>query len=295
MASLLAPALLLAGCGSGSSGSAPTPTAVAANQAPATYAQIASTDLAAGTNRFTFAIIDHDHPLKGGTPALTFFLLHGSRAVPEFTARAVFNNFARGLKDTAENSAAVEIGGVYVTHVRFSRPGSWGVQIALHYRGHSYVLRQQFTVRSHSLTPSVGSPAPRTHNPTTAQQPATLLDSGRPPDDMHRLSIAQAIAQHKPLLVLFATAAYCTSRLCGPEIETIEGLERRYRGRVNFVHIEIYKNANPQYGYAPAVVQWRLQTEPWVFLVDRLGVIRAKFEGPTPAQEIAPILDQLLR
>jgi hypothetical protein len=111
---------------------------------------------------------------------------------------------------------------------------------------------------------------------------------------MHRLSIAHAIAQHKPVLVLFATAAYCTSRLCGPEIETVQSLERPYRGKVSFIHIEIYKNANPQYGYAPAVVQWHLQTEPWVFIVDRSGVIRAKFEGPTTAQEISAALNRVL-
>jgi hypothetical protein len=267
----------------------------AANQTPSSYVQIASSDLAVGTNRFTFAIINHDHPLKGGTPRLALFLRRGHRAVPEGTATAHFNNFARSLPNTPQNSAATEIGGVYVTQVRFPDAGDWGVRVTLRYDGHNYLLDQGFPVRRHSLTPAVGSAAPPSHNPTIAQEPATLLDSGRPPDDMHRLSIAQAIAQHKPLLVLFATAAYCTSRLCGPEIETIQSLERHYIGRVNFIHIEIYKNANPQYGYAPAVVQWHLPSEPWVFIVDRSGIIRAKFEGPTTAQEIAPALRSVLR
>jgi hypothetical protein len=105
---------------------------------------------------------------------------------------------------------------------------------------------------------------------------------------MHRLSIAQAIAQHKPLVVLFATAAFCTSRLCGPEIEVVKGLEARYRSRVNFVHIEIYRDAEYSKGFAPTVLQWHLETEPWVFVINRKGIITAKFDGPTPASEIAP-------
>lgn len=271
-----------------------TPVSTAA-QLPAVYAQITSTDLALGVNRFTFGIIDHNHPLKGGTPQVSFYYLNGASAAFVERIPARFNNFARGLKDTDANSAAVELGGVYVAYPRFAHAGKWGAVIRLRYHGKSYDLTPGFAVTTHSLTPAVGSPAPRSRNPTVKQERATLLDSGRPPDDMHRLSIAQAIAQHKPLLVLFATAAFCTSRMCGPEIGAVERLESRYRSRVNFVHIEIYDKANPRYGYAPTVLQWHLRTEPWVFVIDRHGIIRAKFEGPTPASEIEPVLRRLLR
>lgn len=294
----LAPALLLAmaGCGSQAAGAPPAGTATPpGSQNPSVYAQVASTDLAVGRNRFTFGIIDHDRPLKSGAPRVTFFLLHGSVATPVESTTAHFNNFASGLRDTSANSAAVEIGGVYVTYPVFTHAGNWGAEFRLRHGARTLVLRTGFHVASRSLSPAVGSPAPRSHNPTIAQMPATKLDSGRPPDDMHRLSIAAAIAQHKPLLVLFATAAFCTSRMCGPEIESVQRLEARYRGRVNFIHIEIYKDANPQYGYAPTVNQWRLRTEPWVFVVNRAGIITAKFEGPTPAAEIAPAIQATLR
>jgi hypothetical protein len=210
-------------------------------------------------------------------------------------ATAFFNQFSRGLKDTDANSAAIAIGGVFVAHVRFSTAGTWGVEIRFPWHGRGRLLREGFTVAAHSQTPAVGTPAPRSNNPTVAQEPATRLDSGRPPDDMHALSIAAAIRQHKPLLVLFATAAFCTSRMCGPEIQTVQGIEKRFQGRVNFVHIEIYQNANPANGYAPAVKQWNLHTEPWIFVVDRRGIITAKFEGPTPASEIVPEITKTLR
>jgi hypothetical protein len=273
----------------------PTPTTDTASAAALT-AQVASSDLAVGPNRFTFGLIDRDHPVESGRPSLTLYALKGNTGVPVETVKATFNHFAQYLKDTPANSAAAQIGGVWVAHVTFPHAGQWAGVVKLRYNGRDQsVQTSPFSVARHSLAPAVGSLAPRTNNPTTATVPATKLDSGRPPDDMHLLSIAQAIAQHKPLVVLFATAAYCQSRLCGPEIEVVQGLERQFRGPVNFVHIEIYKNANPQYGLAPAVQQWRLQTEPWVFVIDRSGRISARFQGPTTAGEIAPAIQQTLR
>jgi len=38
--------------------------------APGLVAQIASSDLAVGYNRLTFGLIDHNHPVEGGTPHL---------------------------------------------------------------------------------------------------------------------------------------------------------------------------------------------------------------------------------
>ena len=44
----------------------------------------------------------------------------------------------------------------------------------------------------------------------------------------------------------------------------------------------------------PVVTEWRLQTEPWIFLIDGKGVIQARFEGPTASDEIKAAIDQLL-
>lgn len=284
---------VLSACGASSS-TGPARPEIAASTG-GLQASIASSDLAVGNNRFTFGLLNSNHPIESGRPRLTFYLLHGTQGRLMTRATAYFNQFSRGLKDTDANSAAIAIGGVFVARVRFGVAGTWGVEIRFPWRGKVRVLREGFTVAEHSQTPAVGSPAPRSRNPTVAQMPATKLDSGRPPDDMHKLSIAAAIAQHKPLVVLFATAAFCTSRMCGPEIETVEGIERQFRGRVNFVHIEIYQDANPANGFAPTVKQWHLHTEPWVFVVDRSGIVAAKFEGPTPASEIVPVIQKILR
>jgi hypothetical protein len=277
----------LTGCGTPASSSAPSATPrLDAATAAGVQAVIASTDLAVGPNRFTFGILNNNVPFSTGRPRLTFFRLHGNTGTAEFTTVAHFSDFTRGLPRTAANANALAIKGVYVAQVRFRTAGPWGVQIDTVVHGKPHSLHETFTVARHSTAPNVGQPAPRSHNPTTRTVPARLLDSGRPPDDMHKLSIAAAIAQHKPLVVLFSTPAFCESRMCGPETEIVERVENQFRGRANFIHIEVYKNANPADGYAPTFLQWHLQTEPWVFIVNRQGIISARFEGPTPASEL---------
>jgi hypothetical protein len=73
----------------------------------------------------------------------------------------------------------------------------------------------------------------------------------------------------------------------------VQGLERQFGKRVGFIHIEVWKDANPSHGPAAAFVQWRLHTEPWVFVINRRGIITARFEGPTPATEIRPAIQKV--
>lgn len=286
--------VVVVGCGSTASGAGPTPT-VPAQKAPQYQMVVASSQVALGRQRFTFGVLRDNHPVETNSLKTTFFTINGNKATPAETTLATFNHFAKGLKDNSTNSAAVEIGGVYVAYPTFTKTGTWGLQTEVPSQGKSLQLRTSFVVQPRLTIPAVGQPAPRSNNPTTAQMPATKLDSGRPPDDMHAISIARAISQHKPLVVLFATAAFCQSRLCGPEIETVQSIERTYHSKVNFVHIEVYKNAVFKDGFAPTFLQWHLQTEPWVFVVNRRGRIAAEFEGATPASEIVPALQQVLK
>jgi len=36
----------------------------------------------------------------------------------------------------------------------------------------------------------------------------------------------------------------------------------------------------------PQVAAWRLQSEPWTFVIDRNGVVRTRFEGAMSAGEL---------
>ena len=43
-----------------------------------------------------------------------------------------------------------------------------------------------------------------------------------------------------------------------------------------------------------AVVDWNLQTEPWIFVVDGSGVIANRFEGSASPEELQDAIDAVL-
>ena len=96
-------------------------------------------------------------------------------------------------------------------------------------------------------------------------------------------------------MVVFATPKFCTSRTCGPVVDVVRAVGRRFLGRgIRFIHVEIYKNNDPSLGRNQWVKEWRLPTEPWVFLVGADGRIKAKFEGSVSARELEAAVRRLL-
>jgi hypothetical protein len=262
-------------------GNSATPTATSsASPSSGLDVRVVGSDFAVGSNRFTFNLSDNNRPMKTAKPVVYFFSLHGFNALPAGHSAATFRSVGAEI-----GQASGGYTGLYVTRTTFDRSGKWGAEIDLVAGGKKRSLQTIFNVTKRSTTPAVGEAAPRSHNPTLAQEAVSKLDSGHPPDDMHRVNIASAIAHHRPLVVLFASAAYCGNFQCGPEIGVVRELERRYRAAVDFVHIDVFRNARPPHLSAPAV-QWRVPSQPWVFIVDRHGVIVAKFEGPAAASEI---------
>ena len=53
--------------------------------------------------------------------------------------------------------------------------------------------------------------------------------------------------------------------------------------------------AIPSAGRNRWVSEWRLPSEPWVFLVGRDGRIRARFEGSVSAAELSAAVQRMLR
>ncbi|HLZ73012.1 MAG TPA: thioredoxin family protein [Dehalococcoidia bacterium] len=276
---------------------------------------IASSELVTGPNRFTIGILDRQcTPIPDAKVHLKFFELVGqaqgnqAQGTLRFEADATFRSPGReaGLPAvetvTRPDGTRISVAsggddvGIYEAQVAFDKAGNWGVEADVTGADavHSGVVRTPFTVLAQSTTPAIGSPAPRSQNLTVKDDPQfKLIDtSAHPSADMHTETVAEAIAQHHPTLVLFATPGYCTSRLCGPELELARKLEPKYQGKADFIHIEIYKNPQTK-ELMPAVEEWRLQTEPWFFVVDKNGNVAAKFEGPTTLEEIDAALTKV--
>ena len=250
---------------------------------------IPNTDTAVGRNRFALAMLQVGKdgalpkPLAEAQLSLRFFHPIEPQPVVKGEATPQF----RFVGDKTK--------GLYIATVAFDQPGAWGVEINGTTNGQPLTTaRVQFQVKAKSETPAIGAPAPRTRNLTRRDvEDIKKIDSGTTPNDMHEISIASAIEEKKPLVVLFASPGFCVTQTCAPQLGEIQQLKVKHGGQVNFVHVEIFKDPQTRTPYE-AVTEWGLTSEPWTFFVDRNGMIAEKYEGPAPFSELDPALQKLL-
>jgi hypothetical protein len=186
--------------------------------------------------------------------------------------------------------------GLYVAQLSFARAGGWGVELLVRQADGSFEpVRFAVTVHETAATPAVGSAAPRSRNliARDVKDLRQIDTSPRPDPRLHQVRIADAITQGKPQLIVFATPQFCTSRMCGPVVDIMRSLLPTYGKRVAFTHQEIWQDFASKRAFS-TVDEWRLQSEPWIFVVDGQGIIRAKFEGLVTERELEVALQQML-
>lgn len=139
--------------------------------------------------------------------------------------------------------------------------------------------------------PDVGEAAPRVHTPTAAdvEGDLKLIDTRIPPDQMHKVDLAEVLGK-EPVVLLFATPQFCQSRVCGPVVDEAEQVNQTDGRGVAFIHMEIYRENNPSLGVRPQVKAFRLESEPWLFVIDRHGIIRTRIEGAWGIPELESAL-----
>ena len=103
--------------------------------------------------------------------------------------------------------------------------------------------------------------------------------------------MAEAVTSGRSSVITFATPRFCSTGICQPTLELMRALAPSYP-EVNFLHVEVFTNINDPDNIvlAPAVEEWGLPTEPWVFVVDENGVITGRFEGLVSEEELAELL-----
>lgn len=162
--------------------------------------------------------------------------------------------------------------------------------------GTTYV---QVQAAGHSATLLPGQKAYASVTPTVADhQGVDPICTRTPACDMHQITLAEAVANGKPTAFIIATPAFCQSRNCGPSLDELLAVEARSNGQANFVHAEVYVNDQPatieKQVTTPTFNQWGVVSEPWLFLIDRTGVVRARFEGGFTAGQVQAALQPLL-
>jgi hypothetical protein len=252
-------------------------------------AVMASSEIAQGRNRVALGLIDaRNQAIASGNVLVEYFKL-GANNTAEKRAEspAVFRTVGGESK------------GIWVTPGTFTETGPWGAQVSLDQAtgDQPKVARLSFDVRPKFSAPGYGEPAVRSKSLTERDVNGDLsrICSNTPPCALHTQSIADALAPgQKPLVVVFATPALCTSATCAPELEAVQQLHQTYGEQANFIHVEIYQYPFDQLKTAAAVDEWHLPSDPWAFIVDKAGVVQDRFEGAAPFEELEPSLKAVL-
>ena len=185
--------------------------------------------------------------------------------------------------------------GLYVGQVAFDSPGTWSAEVVIEGDGLAETLPSEIEVAAEPVTVDIGERVPGSDTPTIDEvsDVSQITTDPHPDPDFYRTSIADAVRSGEPFVAVFATPKFCTSQACGPMLEVVKEVARDFP-KVTFIHVEIYpdQQAAQKLKPVPSVEEWRLPSEPWVFVVDD-GKLIAKFEGALAADELANELEQL--
>ena len=186
---------------------------------------------------------------------------------------------------------------VYVVpEVDFDRSGPW-LAIAM-LRGPNGLEASRVpspTVGQYPGLPGPGEKAPVINTPTPADVGGDLakIDTRVPPDQMHATDFADVVGE-KPVVLVFATPAFCASRVCGPVVDIAQQVADEHRDEVEFIHMEVYEDNDPGKPVRPQLAAYGLRTEPWTFLIGSDGRVRDRIEGAYGPAELEAAMRKIL-
>lgn len=144
------------------------------------------------------------------------------------------------------------------------------------------------TLEKDDPVPAPGEEVPAIDTPTLddVDGDASKIDTRVPPDDMHEISLNDALKEDKPIVLIFATPKLCASRVCAPNVDVAEAVHHELGGDVIFIHNEIYNDNDINKGYRPQVKAFNLPSEPFTFVIGRDGKVVEQLQGPFDQAEL---------
>lgn len=259
-----------------------------------------------GENRYPFGVVDRDSgPVDDAEVALYFAKVPQvragakskpgnrgqlARAQEQALDRPAVGPFPASIETLATRPRFVSstaedpdsAGVVYSTRLNLPSRGEWRI---------AAILKEDGELKGTSSLPSAvvgefhrvprpGQRAPRIHTPTAKDVGGDLskITTRTPPDTQNKVDYADALGK-EPIVLLFATPRFCQSRVCGPVADVAEQAKSEYGDEAAFIHMEIYNGNDPGLGVRSQVRAFHLPTEPYLFTIDRRGVIRDAIEG----------------
>jgi hypothetical protein len=317
IAFLLLCVLLLLGCGGDDGGAANTSTTPAEPAAKvdfpnggdktiralraevpegAVFAPSVST-LTKGKNRIGFALFDTAR--KQVVPeAVALYVAQpdGRRLRGPYEARKESLRVKPQFQSRQTQADLDDIDTFWVADVPFPRRGRFVVTALASVDG-EMVSTSQFEMRvgtGKDGPPLPGDEAVPSDTDTVEDAGGNLakIDTRIPPlPDLHEKSFADIVGK-EPAVLAFATPQLCQTRVCGPVADVVLEVASQNED-VTFIHQEVYKDNDIQQGFREQIAEWRLPTEPWVFVVGRDGKVTERFEGAVSVRELAGAVERL--
>ncbi len=254
-----------------------------------------------GPNRVALVLLDiQSRAIEGARAEFWLATDMQSRAAGPFPATwRPFTAYAK----TGDRSPESPLPGAYAADVSIPTADFWNIGVSVEAGSRPYAGTGILQAKDGPVPVQLGSKAISVPTPVaTSDDRIAEICTRTPVDHLHYISLDEALANGRPTVMSFGTPLLCTSRLCGPVLdEQILAFEEVRPDRANFIHVEEFlpgPDLRPPpatlENISPAFKAWGLDTDPWVVIADRDGVIRFRSLGPVTAPEIEQALQPWL-
>jgi hypothetical protein len=267
---LIGAAVLASACSSGV-----TPLAVVASS---------GASIGTGEQRILFAMVDPEsNAFLASEDAAATALLRDEDGTP------------LGTYDLEFVWTVPEVRGIYAGYLEIPGPGVY--QVSVEQDGLAESGPTGFVAVDNPPMVGPGESALLSETRTAADvADLSLITSDPEPDpEMYSMTVAEAVSNGRPSVLVFATPGFCTSQSCGPMLDQVKDLRPDYPA-IDFVHVEIYDDLQvdnvEDLVVVDAVLEWQLPSEPWIYIIDGDGTVVAAFEGAVNDDELTAVLDE---
>ncbi len=248
-----------------------------------------------GLRRLAFALTNSSGAFIYAPTAVYIATSPGAPARGPFLAPADPMTVAPQYR-SKQNAGPGGIQAIYATQVPAPKAGTYYVLSLTRVPGGLIGAPGEIAVAASSLIPDVGQRPPdiQTDTLATVHGNAALLTTRIPPEQMQSVSLNQVLGK-QPVALLFSTPQLCISRVCGPVTDVAVQLQHQFGSQIAFIHEEVYVGNQPAKGLRPQLKAFHLETEPWLFVLNRHGIITARLEGAFGVAELRQALEAVLR
>ena len=266
---------------------------------PALIPFLVTNYVACGNTRILFLYLDASNNVKSAPDRTVEVAFYDLGKDPNTVVTRAEGAFVWTIQDER---------GMYILDAALPEAGIWGAEFTTEAPGSAAeTVRLTFEVHDSSPTVALGQAAPASKTPTLADVGGnvTMISTDTHPDPgFYSTSVADALAGHKPFVLIFATPKFCTSAQCGPTLDRMKPVAAAHPD-VTFINVEPYKLEDVDGQLQPVLDsggnlqatdttnEWGLLTEPWIFAVDREGIVRGSYEVTVSDAELDTVLGEI--